>query len=239
MRKRNGASLLNVMVFMVFAVMVTAQVFFFSQSSMESLADEREIMMYRLNLDSLLEEAKTALEVKGEDNEIVHDEELDKSDNKLKYSQFLNGRIITQSNGKQHEVTTKAKFKDDTKWAMSSEWDSNKYYAAIHDLDYVFDSEFNSRTDWSENYSGSNMHKKVFAAMSPETEPIIGEYEKDGITPKTQVTERYYLIRVYAQLPSRFYDRKLMYQVLIKRKNESDSALKHDLDTLSFQEVWF
>ena len=62
MTKRNGISLVNVMVFMLFAGMVTAQVFFFMSSSMDSIGEEREIMMYRLRLDTLVKEAKKELE---------------------------------------------------------------------------------------------------------------------------------------------------------------------------------
>lgn len=233
MRKRNGASLLNVMVFMVFAVMVTAQVFFFSQSSMESLADEREIMMYRLNLDSLLEEAKTALMEQGNIKEIVHDNALHDNNNSMTYSQFFDGLV---EDGKQ--VFTQARFKNGLKWEMSSEWDSNKYYAAIHDLDYVFDSRFSRGTyingDGDKSgYGNENAYKKVFAAM-----PSVKEKVPDGegnLVDTDEVLARYYLIRVYAKLSEKFYGRHLMYQVLVKR-DENDHT---KLDTLSFQEVWF
>ena len=66
MTKRPGLSLLNVMVFMLFAVMITAQVFFFAKSSSDSLAEGREIMLYRLQLDSLVEALRKAGECKAD-----------------------------------------------------------------------------------------------------------------------------------------------------------------------------
>ncbi|MBQ3763674.1 MAG: hypothetical protein II869_01750, partial [Synergistaceae bacterium] len=70
--KRRGVSLLNVMVFMVFAVMLTAQVFFFAKNAADDVADEREMMMYRMNLDSLVDEAKKKLE----GSSIKHDKNI-------------------------------------------------------------------------------------------------------------------------------------------------------------------
>ena len=45
MTKRNGISLVNVMVFMLFAAMVTAQVFFFMSSSMDSIGEENTTLL--------------------------------------------------------------------------------------------------------------------------------------------------------------------------------------------------
>ncbi|MBR0203594.1 MAG: PD-(D/E)XK nuclease family protein, partial [Synergistaceae bacterium] len=56
-RKRPGVSLLNVMVFLVFSVMVMAQVFFYSVSSSESVIEEREIMRVRLILSDMIRKA--------------------------------------------------------------------------------------------------------------------------------------------------------------------------------------
>ena len=57
-RKRPGVSLLNVMVFLVFSVMVMAQVFFYSVSSSESVIEEREIMRVRLILSDMIRKAR-------------------------------------------------------------------------------------------------------------------------------------------------------------------------------------
>lgn len=220
MKRRKGVSLLNVMVFMMFAVMVTAQVFFFSKSSMDSVAEEREILMYRFNLDSLVEEAVNKL--KG--NTINHKTAL--NNNPIQYPYFYN-------------LTTL--FSDDH---LGNEWKKNgktdPYHVRIHDLEYSFDATFSERNNWTENYSGSNMHKKVFAAMNPPVLP--DDVIRNASGDITDITHRYFLIRAYAELPKdKFYDRKLMYQVLVRRDNENDTTgtKSHELETLSFQEVWF
>ena len=53
------------MVFVLFAMMIAAQVFFFSKASLDSVSEEREIMMYRMNLDTLVDEAKLAVKNMG------------------------------------------------------------------------------------------------------------------------------------------------------------------------------
>lgn len=59
---RKGSSLVNVLVFFMIALMITAQAFFFLTNSAESVAEEREMMQVRLKLDSLVGDAKKALE---------------------------------------------------------------------------------------------------------------------------------------------------------------------------------
>ena len=239
MTKRNGISLVNVMVFMLFAAMVTAQVFFFMSSSMDSIGEEREIMMYRLRLDTLVEEAKKELE-KPENigTSIKHDENLnnnlDDDTNKLTYATFFDG------NGSVH---TQTKYWDGSAWKNwdkkeNSDWDEEEtYYAVIFDLDYKFNAIFNKndRDDYIENYSG---YKKVFAAMLPETEEKdVSVLQADGTTVievQTVPVKRYYLIRTCAKLPQKFYGQHLMYQVLVRRNEDNN-----EVDTLSFQEVWF
>ena len=221
MRKRRGASLLNVMVFLMFSVMITAQVFFFSKSSSDSLAEEREIMVYRLNLNSLVEEAKDAL---GETENVI-------------------GHLSTL----EEHTLTYATFSDDAKIFDDSnveeKWKNSGYHVRIYDLDYVFDgSNFSTaeRIDWTTKYSGAYKHRKLFAAMPP-----IGtlEYDDEGNVKRNgigkliyaSVSERFYLIRAWTQLPENFFNAKLMYQVLVKR-NENNYS---DIKILSFQEVWY
>ena len=224
MRKRRGASLLNVMVFLMFAVMVTAQVFFFSKSSSDSLAEEREIMVYRLNLNSLVEEAKGRL---GEANTIVHKTDLDTE--QLTYASFSND----------------AKIFDDSN--VDVKWKNSGYHVRIYDLDYAFDGNSFStaeRIDWTTKYSGAYKHRKLFAAMPP-----IGtlEYDDEGNVKRNgigkliydSVSERFYLIRVWTQLPENFFNAKLMYQVLVRRDNDEAINTTHNVDVLSFQEVWY
>ena len=259
MRRRRGASLLNVMVFMLFSAVVTAQAFFFMQSSMDSVADSREIMNYRLRLSELVEDAKDDLKKTGT-GEISHDRQLSDGTVKLKYSGFWEGTkacISTPAHylrAWEHPASITS-----SKWNASYE---GTYFIRIHDLDYLFDSSGFDRNDWCENYSAenSNMHKKLFAAMPHDetsrdyniSTPVLNTdgtpvLSADGTPMMKTVTEtrnvitgRYYLIRAYAKLPANFFGRKLMYQVLLSRNEDpDDTANYHSLKTLSFQEVWF
>ena len=227
MKKREGASLLNVMVFMLFAVMITAQVFFFAKWSADSVAEEREIMMYRLNLDSLIEIAKDNLKDKGS-HIISHDTSL--STSKLNFSQFYEG---TRSRYQVSKYVFKNVDIDLASWPSA-------YHVRIHDLHYAFASSFD-RGNWTQDkYGSDSMDKKVFAAMMP-----LGDFARDesddiisddvGNPTYTTINNRFYLIRAWAQLPENYYGRKLMYQVLVSR----DEHNHNNLDTLSFQEVWF
>ena len=228
MIKRRGVSLLNVMVFMVFAVMLTAQVFFFAKNAADDVADEREMMMYRMNLDSLVDDAKVELR---DDSSITHKETLEEET--VDYTNFYEKTKMWTT---PKTVTT----------------GGITYNLMIHDLSYKYNysASFN-RTDW-ENQIGKNgesMYKKVFAAMpfipkkeiktDDEGKPITDAEGKPGYEYTDNVVYnsqyRYYLIRAWVQLPENFYGRTLMYQVLVRRKEDSHT----DLKVRSFQEVWF
>lgn len=229
MKRRPGASLLNVMVFMMFSVMITAQVFFFAKTSMDSVSEERELMMYRLNLDSLVEVAKSALKT----NEIVRNTRLDNTGGALKFSDFYKGaRAKKDSYG-------------NTDWQIPSEWEGEGYKGVysldIYDLDYSFDKSEFDRDKWIEEYSGEYMYKKPFASMLPLGREPIRNSSGDIILDSSDnpvlspIRNRFFLIRAWTQLPENYYGRKLMYQVLVSR----DEPNHNRVDTLSFQEVWF
>ncbi len=233
MTKRRGASLINVMVFMMFAVMVTAQVFFFTKSSSDSLAEGREIMLYRLHLQSLVEDAKDRLMMK--DNTISHDNNLhfvsgdiSRYDTQLKYNEF-------------YETTNRLPP------------DTGNYHVSIHDLDYNFNgSSFTTgdtgdRGTWTkkdDGYGNTNAHKKLFAAMPAlsKDEATAEQLAQNPPVHDYKITNRFYLIRAWTQLPENYYGAKLMYQVLVSR-DEYGTALTnskyHKIETLSFQEVWY
>lgn len=216
MTVRKGASLINIMVFVMFAMMVTAQVFFYTATSFEGLTDEREIMSYRLMLDSIVRLASSRL---AENGSISH--KTDSEGNKIQadYSNFYT------------EVQV---------WNLADDSDAhytNEYHATIHDLDYDFNDDFD-RDYWlnTKKYNEAGMYEKIFAAMNP---PIMDtDVDADG-----NPLYRYYLLRAYVDLPEKkFYGRKLMYQVLFRRSEDSTtdiSPTKHRLYLESFQEIWF
>lgn len=234
MRKRQGASLLNVLVFMMFAIMIMSQVFFFAKWSADSAAENREIMMYRFHLDSLIEEAKSALRETG-GKAIVHNEQLDNTGGTLKFSEFYEGATARYSTSHKWELSTK------TDWdAYKDSNDDNVYSLTIHDLDYSFDISGFNRETWTKKYGNTSADKKIFAAMLPIGSVDLnasGDIIRTSIG-KPQygiVYNRFYLIRATAKLPDSYYGRKLMYQVLVRR----DEQDYRNLDVLSFQEVWF
>ena len=63
--KRSGASLINVLIFMFAAMMITAQVFFFFENESISLKEDREILQVRMRLENLVEIGKTLLTPKS------------------------------------------------------------------------------------------------------------------------------------------------------------------------------
>ena len=257
MNKRRGASLLSVMVFLLFAVMITAQVFFFAKSSVDSVAEQREIMMYRMNLDSLVEEAKNLLRANNEEEDwIQHESLLTQKGIDGNYSYPLTYETLYKGFG---TLLTQLRYYDveEKKWKKTNgirpDWEENAtYYAVIHDLDYGFNPSFNRSiyVDEDDGYGNTNAYKKVFAAMNPPVEDgdagtyneTTGKWEPDEETGEWKpVRRRYYLIRACARLPENYYGRKLMYQVLVRRDNEDDITYTktHKVEVISFQEVWF
>ncbi len=206
MTMRRGASLINIMVFVMFAMMVTAQVFFYTTTSYESLTEEREIMSYRFMLDSIMRLASADLALNAGERSISHRDGITAD-----YTSFYKNTQITINN-------------------VIKSWDiseySSEYHATIHDLDYSFDATFD-RTTWERSkYSSENIYQKLFVAMPSEDVSGGGNWC------------RYYLLRAYVDLPEKkFYGRKLMYQVLFRRKETP--GLPHNPKIQSFQEIWF
>ena len=219
MTVRKGASLINIMVFVMFAMMVTAQVFFYTATSFEGLTDEREIMSYRLMLDSIVRLASADLALNAGERSITHTDGITAN-----YQSFYRNTQVEIN----HTIQS---------WDISAY--PSDYHATIHDLDYELDTTTTpfSRTTWENNkYNEKNMHQKLFAAMNP---PIMDtDVDADG-----NPLYRYYLLRAYVDLPEKkFYGRKLMYQVLFRRSEDSTtdiSPTKHRLYLESFQEIWF
>lgn len=211
MTVRKGASLINIMVFVMFAMMVTAQVFFYTATSFEGLTDEREIMSYRLMLDSIVRLASTDLALNAGERSITHTDGITAN-----YQSFYRNTQVEIN----HTIQN---------WDISAY--PSDYHATIHDLDYELDTTTTpfSRTTWDNNkYNEKNMYQKLFAAM-----PAISD---DANTEGSVL--RYYLLRAYAKLPEKkFYDRKLMYQVLFRRIETPGQPHKPEIK--SFQEIWF
>ena len=117
--KRRGSSLVSVLVFFIAAVLITAQVFFFSTNSNESLAEDRELMGIKLKLAQYIDNVKDTIK----NNE----------------STF---KITSQPS-----VKTCEEFYDNTRKSKSHDGhhiSSNGFIVDVYDLNYEF--EINSYT---------------------------------------------------------------------------------------------
>lgn len=139
--KRMGASLVNVLVFFLIALTITAQAFFFLENSAESLSEEREMMQVQLKLDSLINEAKEALV-----DEIVFNKTLpcigliDKDKNKRPYT-IYKGKDYEKVYGEDFFVFYDARDDENNEYDSKTKlWERNytNNSVAVFDLNYYF-----------------------------------------------------------------------------------------------------
>ena len=214
MTKRRGASLLNVMVFVLFAMMIAAQVFFFSKASLDSVSEEREIMMYRMNLDTLVEEAKLAVKNMGS---------VDTLPRTASYANFYDMTDITN-----------------TVWTYPGGV-PDPYHASIHNLNYELSTAYDRATFISQSRDQrifAAMSPLSYDKIVLSSDGVTQILSTDGVTPITEhvITNSFYLIRAWATLPENYYGVRLMYQVLVSKDERSNTT---EPDILSFQEVWY
>ena len=127
-RKRIGASLVNVMVFMLAAVMITAHVFFFSNLSSENRVLQAETLQRRFRFDHALNYAIEKISNGIDSNDTSPDSAVV---NVTKYEDFIESSNKGGTRLKPHYA-------------------SGDIYVSIHDLYYTIPSSFNKT-----NYSGA------------------------------------------------------------------------------------
>ena len=133
--KRRGSSLVSVLVFFLAAVLITAQVFFFSTNSNYSLAEDRELLAMKLQLAQKVEEAKA---------KISDDDDL---------PSVPSSTIITCEN-----------FWKETTDNPPKEPSLEHFYYNIHNLQFNFDPTENI-SKWDDYSKGDNTYKKIFPPM--------------------------------------------------------------------------
>ena len=111
--KHRGASLLSLMVFFFAALVITAQVFFFSNNSAESVREDRDIQSVRMQLASVVEQARTAVKA-----------------NPSSYKM-----------GTPPDISWKTFFDDTRKNGYFLQNSAIKMYVNIHDLSYKYKDE--------------------------------------------------------------------------------------------------
>ena len=211
-RKKTAASLVNVCVFFLAATMITAQVFFFSTTTTETLAEETKAVARRFSMDRKLELALTALE--SRDLRTI----ANPASAEAAYANFsIIGTNIVSSN----DPTEKA-YKSFDK--VAKVWSDDSRTVFIYDLNYKLinsNGVYNNNNDY-DPWNAVLPPQRIFPAMQPDTEG------------------HYFLVRVTA--PGQGLGKKLLYQVLTRRKVNPDATNpKHSYDVypLTFQEVWY
>ncbi|MBQ3449907.1 MAG: hypothetical protein IJG34_08455 [Synergistaceae bacterium] len=211
--KRTGASLVNVLVFFLVALMITAQAFFFLSNSAESVAEEREMMQIQLKLDELVDEGKYALLHVVVPNETSPCIGLISKDyhgaiykikiSKDKYIEYGTDFYLFRDgrNNQDDEYDSKTKL-----------WENTNHDAAVFDLNYYFLCEDDSKEN---DISG------LAECMANITDEYVKIFPPLG--------KNYFLIRARVKLSTGNY---IMRQVVIKKDGT-------DLYTRSSEEVYY
>lgn len=144
-KKRPGASLINVLVFFLAAVMITAQVFFFFGNESETIKEERSMLQIRMRLENLVQEGKKY--VAGR-NDIV----MDSQDY---YTFFSNTKLPNDYNF------------PGTYW-------NDKYNLTINTLNYTLQERkilLETSSGWHDfdekEWGNIPVHERVFSPMGP------------------------------------------------------------------------
>ena len=199
--KRKGASMLNVLVFFMLSLMVTANMFFFSHTSSETMAVRSEAMQKRFAFERYLFEA------------LNHNPDGIK--NKSVKALTLNGideKSVTitsyDASGDPYPVTiTRHPFANDDSDGrlVSTIAGGVTANALLYDLNYTvsFDKAIDLGSSAWKNQSGQNVHKLIF--------PAVGN--------------NYFLVRIYE--PSASANKKrLMYQLLVEKNGSGTPKIK-------------
>ena len=154
LKKRRGGSLINVLVFFVAAVLITAQVFFFSVNSSESIMEDTYLTNIRLKLAAQVEKAKEDIRSKRitEDNKGISVSYYEKDSIKKFYDDIASKDIYKKLN----DITVD-----------------------VYHLNFTFDNDNGSglKSSWDDQTGEGKMHKKIFPAMG-ENHYLIRAYTK-------------------------------------------------------------
>ena len=144
LKKRRGASMMSLLAFLFASVVITAQVFFFSKISADSVREDRELLGVRMQLEKLVEEIKANL-------------------SSIEFLDNITDVTYTDKPDGFYEKTKQEKFPDKLKEEIEN---LNKIdiYTDIHKLDYDYKSETFKESDFV-GTTGKNTFKKIFPPM--------------------------------------------------------------------------
>ena len=153
--KRKGASMLNVLVFFMLSMMVTANMFFFSHTSSETMAVRSEAMQKRFAFERYLYEAVQA--IKNSTDPMAED-----------YIGYKAGLEVATVSADPLPTTNAFSARTFYSSGEGSGTAAPLAAAVVYDLGYTFyrDDDYintDDDTDWK-NQSGQNVHKLIFPA---------------------------------------------------------------------------
>ena len=154
-RKRAGASLVNVCVFFLAAIIITAQAFFFATTSTETLAEETKAITRRFSMGQKLELALTALE--SRDLKTI----ANPASAEAAYANFgvIRTNIISSN-----DLTERAYESFDK---VAKVWSDDTRTVFIYDLNYKLINANNSTP--GEAWDDVPMPKRLFPPMQPDS----------------------------------------------------------------------
>ncbi|MBR2208248.1 MAG: hypothetical protein IJ859_05490, partial [Synergistaceae bacterium] len=147
--KRRGASLISLMVFFMATIIITSQVFFFSNTSSQSVKEDRDIQSIRMQLASLVENARIEIKTASDDFTVG---------GTINWENFFDDANADTRKNYTHQYDEGA-FHIEKYFYRN---DANKMYATIHDLSYTYE---NKDFDNTNSSHWKDMNQRIFPAM--------------------------------------------------------------------------
>ena len=232
--KHRGASLLSLMIFFMAAIIITAQVFFFSDISAKSVREDRDIQSVRMQLYALTDEIKQDFIAKHKDKV-----EYENRDEKGRYSKLRFDKRVFTKRKDDFKVDFKTFYGKsgtdvnvDAGGARASVQDTDaghwgqRDFLSVHEnvisidvfrLDYDF-KDFNDETIMKQDSEVNEYKKKLYRRIFPSMQD---EYDR-----------KHFLIRVHRKMPA---GNNLMLQTLIAVNNAEST----DIITKTCEEIWY
>ena len=216
-RRRPGASLVNVLVFFIAAMMITAQVFFFSTLSAENTSTQAHAVQQRIIMNMRLDKALTALE-SSDLTVLVNAPEAAFANPAIMDNRSITVKVLS-TDGVTYIEETRNDYESFDK--VAKVWSADNGLVNVYDLNYTL---INNNTDYTtDSWTAVPVPQRLFPPRV--TAP-------DGT--------HYFLVRVLT--PTETGKRSLMYQVQVGRKaisGATDPSHYYEVKPISFQEVWF
>lgn len=225
--KRQGASMINVLVFFVMAIMVASQTFFFTASSMEVTTVRTETAARKFAYERYLYEALEV--VRNTDATSLQRNEAD-------------SLPVSYSDGYCDSNRNPTKVFFEQRKTNYSKTGNNVCYE-IYDLNYQFEHAYkvNASNDLELALDFSLSQSHLATSWEAQRGDSAGTrfFDKLNQIAFPSMGENHYLIRVYEKYTDdeterqKLRNQRLMYQVVVKKNGTNTPKV------ISFQEVWY